>query len=170
MMWAIIIIGVVVWVALWLLQFHYAHRTSLAQYPLLGDGAWDRGDIVLHGFIGFFLAPLYFVLVIHDYFQDKERIEKFHMKKDVESGEMKLKKVESKSPAVLKAAIGARDLRIQSLERHLDQVNITFGENKTTINELTTEKNSLKAEIERLEELTKSVQRFGLMDFDEPKK
>ena len=56
------------------------------------------------------------------------------------------------------------------LERGLDRVNLLAEERETTVGELATERDSLKAEVGRLEELTKSVQRFGLMDFDEPKK
>ncbi len=171
MMWALFIIGSVVWVALWLLQLHYARIVSLAEYPNIGKEAWNTPDILLHGVIGFFLSPFFFLIVMADYFHDREKIDKFHIKKKIEEGSVDLKKVKkTKDPVMLQAAIEHRDSRIRSLERGLDRVNLLSEEREITIDKLTAEKNTLTAEVERLRELTKSVARFDLMDLDEPKK
>ncbi len=170
-MWAAIIIGSVIWASLWLLQFHYARMVNLAAYSSLGKKAWTTPDIFLHGVIGFFLSPIFFIVVMADYLHDKEETDAFHTKKKIEEGSIDLKKVKkTKDITTLQQSIEYKNMEIVQIQYLLDKEKVLSADYVRTIDELTTDRNSLKVEVERLKKLTKSVERFGLMDFDESKK
>ncbi len=143
-------ISVIIWLTMWALQYYYAHRTSLAIYEGLGSDAWDRGDIMVYGIIGFFASPIFLFITALDYNYRKAEIKKFYNKdKPVEITKKTVTELYNKLQARYDTLYREKEI----MEENLDKAK----------NDIT----SLEKKNGHLEELTKSIRRFDLMDLEE---
>lgn len=143
-------IFIIIWLAMWALQYYYARRASLAIYKDLGSEAFDTGDVMLYGIIGLFAAPVFLLLTAIDYSKKKIKINEFYNK--------------DKPVQLTKNTVTALYKKLQS-----DYYNLV--RNKEALEEELEKANNSIASLEKknghLEELVKSIERFDLMDLEE---
>lgn len=149
----LISIGVVVWLALWALQYYYARKASFAIYENLGGLAWDRGDVFVHSFIGFFVAPLLLFFTLMDYRANQNIINSFY------EGQETIGLVKQ-----------ARVVITKELNKRLQADLIRITDEKESIEEELMQSQSDVAKLQKdngnLREYTKGITRFDDMDFE----
>jgi hypothetical protein len=150
------ILAAVAWLVMWNLQYYYAKRSSLAQYAILKDEAWDRGDLFVHGVLGLFMAPIFLILVALEYRKDKDKISNFWKNKEAEK-----KMPKSESPTDKAKAAFASEVT-EKYHNLLIKHSALEHEHKKLLAKVM----MLESENEKLKELVKSISRFDYMDIE----
>ena len=167
MMTEIIIITVaILWIGAGILQYWMQRRIYLAKYKNLGKDAWDSTDRMAYALAGMLLSPIFLMMVLPEYLENREIINERLGKKKKKKSKLSEELLEERLDHLLCDATLMRK-KYETLENKLEKTELLLSNTQDRNIKLLCEMKDLTEENKKIKRLTGFNERFELMDFND---